>query len=97
MHRPRITTRWLVAVIILFAIMTWMGKRRADFFEASRAWQLQAWLVGLALEGRDGKPPVEVTETTKHKQEYFLKLSRKYRAAADRPWLPVPPDPPQPD
>ena len=27
---------------------------------------------------------------------YHAALTRKYEAAADRPWLSVPPDPPQP-
>jgi hypothetical protein len=41
-------------------------------------------------------PPPETSIIDPKKAAYHAAMARKWSAAADRPWLPVEPDPPQP-
>jgi len=78
----------MIAVAVAGAALgawIWIERRRTEFIE--RAAAHQRWvIVGCRV----------VPRWALRKSDYHEALAGKYRAAARRPWLPVPPDPPPP-
>ena len=93
MKRPRfrITVRRLMVAEVIVAgaltLATWAERRRAAFvLEASTH---EATWMKLAPDGPElGLPP---------RMAYHAAMAKKYRRAADNPWLPVWSDPPEPE
>jgi hypothetical protein len=88
MPRVRFTIRRLMVAVAIVAIYfgwsRWM-ERRSDRFRS-------LWIEHLYkfVEISSPKPLDEV------QGYYHFKMGEKYRAAMNRPWLPVEPDPPEP-
>ena len=97
MRMPRMTTRrWLIAVLVLGLGMGAMVggvrlKRRRDSFLARARFHAQTE-AACREAGRPAPDPSDWPII-----EYDAAMARKYRRAARYPWLPVEPDPPDPD
>ena len=79
--------RMMVAVAIVGVVLggaEMIRRRRTDFIVRSTQWR---WSENVALRGR---APVRFVY-------YSRRLAEKYEHAARYPWLPVAPDPPEPE
>jgi hypothetical protein len=89
MPRVRFTVRWMMVAIAVVAIYfgwsRWM-ERRSERFRA-------LWIEHINKVGEISSPKPSPHEVQGY---YHLKMGEKYRAAMNRPWLPVEPDPPEP-
>jgi hypothetical protein len=85
MRLPRFRVRTLMLLVVLVAVPLTLLDRRARF-------------LGLANrhEGLIGPPPGPYAKSASPRSGWHWELSNKYRRAAERPWLPVEPDPPPP-
>jgi hypothetical protein len=88
--RPRFTVRRLMAAVAVVGLMlgssTWLGRRAASFREAAISHRAQAQHAGGSLSPITGKLWGRYNEA----------MADKYEQAARHPWLPVAPDPPEP-
>jgi hypothetical protein len=77
-----------VSVVAMLVLGAMMGTRSYDYYlRASRyEFEERGWRESTA----EGRWPVKVGSEC---ADYFAQLSRKYRRAMWRPWLPVAPDP----
>jgi len=96
MPRLRFTVRrMMIAVAIVAALLGWLGERRARFL------RLSAHYGRLAKSYLDLQPdpqPGEYPDATGWRQIIWSwGLRSKYERAARYPWLPIAPDPPEPD
>jgi hypothetical protein len=100
--RTRFTIRRMMVVVAVFALL--LGavaivrrqahlQRLADY-HAKMAWQLQS-SHGTVI--RPNGAFVHVPLTPQRLADYHEDLARKYERAARYPWLPVEPDPPEPE
>ena len=95
MRFPRMTTRrWMVGVAATNVVL-WSAviERRADAYRrrAIAASVLEEiYINGHARDSR-GRTQADATMAV-----YWGELRRKYEQAGRHPWLPVPPDPPEP-
>jgi hypothetical protein len=81
--------RMMVAVVIVaigLGLSRWMQRRAANFRYLA-AYHTEAWLAFLPYPV--SHPPARAT--------CHWDLAGKYNYAARRPWLPVAPDPPEPE
>ena len=103
---PRITTRrWMFAVAavgLLIAVEVTLCRRAAWFHELADRHESKANVVRMVRHSKLG-PAEEVSVTPfggvpldPKLVDWHLQLRDKYKRAAYRPWLPVPPDPPPP-
>jgi hypothetical protein len=87
--RVRFTVRRMMVAIAVVAIYLgwsrWM-ERRSERFRA--LWVEHVNKIGVISSPRPSPHEVQ--------GYYHLKMCEKYRAAMNRPWLPVEPDPPEP-
>ena len=108
MRPPQMTTRrWMVAVaIVAFGIGAWILIARShsyaietakhDFREAYHRWLVDSYESdGLGFSGRGSIE--EGIDRLRRRISYHAALKRKYELASRRPWLPVEPDPPEPE
>ena len=94
MRLPRMTTRrWILAVVVVALLLgaERIVERRAYFLtraevEADRAGHFIG--AGVCLRKEFDKEGMY-----EKLRDHYLALARKYRLAADRPWLPVESDP----
>ncbi len=90
MRPPRVTTRRLLALVaalaVILGILMTLHRRRERF----RALAAEHFSAINAVYFGDADAP----RLTGAAAGYHRELSSKYQAAADRPWLPVAPDPP---
>jgi hypothetical protein len=91
MRLPRFRVRTLMIAVSVAALLFWvamMGTRSYDYYRRAREYDLQerGWRESAAR----GRMSVEFRLQC---VDYFAQLSRKYRRAMWRPWLPVAPDP----
>jgi hypothetical protein len=90
------TRRWFLAVVVV-AIALW-AKRLAD----RRVYYLSRALVEAdrASDYANGRACLreeyDVEGMYERLRDHYSQLARKYRLAANRPWLPVEPDPEAP-
>ena len=97
MHVPRMSTRHWFLVIVVVAAALWAKRltdRRACYLtraevEADRA---DDYANGRACL-KDGYAIAGMNERLR---DHYSQLARKYRLAANRPWLPIEPDPEAP-
>lgn len=91
MRLPRFRVRTLLVLVAVVAVLIWgsmMGVRSFDYYRRANFYGSQeyGWRQ-IAARGRwDAKFASECAE-------YFAHLTRKYRRATWRPWMPVTPDP----
>ena len=92
MPRVRFTIRRLMVAVAVVAIYfgwsRWM-ERRSERFRA-------LWIDHINKVGEISSPKPELLRPHEVQGYYHLKIGEKYRAAMNRPWLPVEPDPPEP-
>lgn len=91
MRLPSFRVRTLMIAVSVVALLVWgamMGWRSYNYYTLARGYGAQeyGWR---SIAGRDRWDAKFATECT----EYFAQLTRKYRRAMWRPWLPVAPDP----
>jgi hypothetical protein len=104
MALPRMTTRrWMLGVAAVALACGVAGRvlrfRRLAEYHLARS---SADVVSDMLTTHDGTPTFIVetgtgAPTTPARVEWHRRLLKKYERAARRPWLPVPPDPPEPE
>ena len=111
MRLPRMTTRrWMVVVAIVAFVIAGEQMRRAsaryrlraeshalreaDLRREAEKWRgVQPWVFG-GLRGQEARDVMLLPEFV----EYHARFGRgKYERAARYPWLPVEPDPPEPE
>src|SRR4051794_16115574 len=91
MRLPRCRVRTMMFVVAAMAVIIWgsmMGARSYNSYKLAKEYGAseRGWRE-IAGRGRwDAKFATECTE-------YFAMLTRKYRRAMWRPWLPISPDP----
>ncbi len=110
MKLPRVrftVRRMMVAVVIaslLFGIVAGLLRRRAAFQLLAEKYDRKAsreYFDGQIIVPPSSKfepaTPAEIRRQEIHYKlgEYYLGLMSKYKRAANRPWLPVAPDPPE--
>ena len=98
MPRLRFTVRRMMAAIVVVAILLGAGlelvRRRERILRMSEAHVGFAGLEG-TLDVTDEGPAYFGLKTEKGRWHEFMR--RKYDYYGHHPWLPVPPDPPEPD
>jgi len=99
--RPRFTVRRLMTAVavagIMLAALSGLERRRAEYDRTFRYHYnrinshlyIESYFLGIADDPRE-------EESRDAKSAYHQMMARKYRTATARPWLPVPPDPPEP-
>lgn len=102
MPLPRMTSwRWMIAVavaaVVAFAPGLWtIIERSVQYHSIMRFHAVEADR-GLAnMESLIGRDDIENAARLARQVEYHFDLMRKYKRAAFLPWLPAPPDPPEP-
>jgi hypothetical protein len=100
MHFPMMTMRrWMFAVAVVAVIMSGGAtlRRWAELAaEYRRAAAFHSVLAKVYRSGSHLGSRVEDPAETSRLVAHQLRLAEKYQLAARRPWLPVPPDPPEP-
>jgi hypothetical protein len=93
LHLPRFRLRALMVAVAIVAVLLglWAGieRRRADFRRIARYHSYRN--LGLLVDSRS-LTPLEL-----RRDEWHAALAKKYTRAARYPWLPVEPDPPEPE
>jgi hypothetical protein len=92
MPRVRFTIRrMLVAIAVVAVYLGWSRwmERRSERFRA-------LWIDHIDKVGTISSPKPALLSPHEVQGYYHLKMGEKYRAAMNRPWLPVEPDPPEP-
>ena len=96
---PEVRTRHLLIVVAIVAALIAVDvlrQLRARYISAAKDHAESVAVFDSEAEKavRDG-PPDDVAYF-RLRAGYYRALQRKYESAARRPWLPVPPDPPEP-
>ena len=111
--RPRFTLRPLMLAVAIGAmflgVWIWGERRKARFLALADWHHRQIVCIFFGYEGPDGDFTYEATSTSQksgdppvspHRQRidtWHRKMALKYWRAACYPWLPVEPDPPEPN
>ncbi|WP_165075798.1 hypothetical protein [Paludisphaera rhizosphaerae] len=103
--RPRLTIRRLMVAVAIAALLTAAGlwiveMRTRSAFYREKAYELNIMTMrsGRVQWAKDRSRQVNAydNENDWREDEWACKLAEKYWRLADRPWLPVEPDPPVP-
>jgi hypothetical protein len=94
--RPQMTTRrWMVAVAVVAVAIT--GVRIGDrWLSYRRIAAHHSQMAETGMKMIDGLPSAAEVLTPQN-IDYHAEMARKYQYAARYPWLPVEPDPPEPE
>jgi hypothetical protein len=105
--RLRFTVRRMLITVAALSVLTWLLVMTNRFVTLRREYEARSrryWMANLAYDDVHEDEP-GVTPTPEHirwkahrraMRAYNGRLRRKYENAAARPWLPVEPDPPEP-
>jgi len=102
MRLPQMTTRrWMVAVVVV-GLLCLLEHRRRSFaslaeYHDSKTWQSMATFRGVASHVYIDANDREMTQDEVKKSAWHAALAEKYRHATLYPWLPVEPDPREPE
>ena len=91
MRTRRFRVRTLMAAVAVVALLVWgvmMGLRSYDYYRHARFYGEQEY--GWRETAARGRFRADFSSEC---AEYFAQLTRKYRRAMWRPWMPVAPDP----
>ena len=107
LHRARFTVRRMMVAVAIVGVIVggWIeiakGRRRARFDELSQEYYLR--MLNCSVITYSGPGGAHFEELVKAKEArnakplaYYAEMFRKYRSAARYPWLPVAPDPAEP-
>jgi hypothetical protein len=100
MKLPRFTVRWLMVAVAIVGIvlgpLVYLGRRSSRFRQIS--WVHERAMTDGAIEAarlkRRGDPRSKLAYA---RADYHQALWLKYFRAARHPWLPIEPDPPEPE
>ena len=95
MLRVQFRLRWLMAAVAIVALALGARialRRRAESFAARSAFLYEEWVAVFSIRGDAGDTPER-----RRRLGHIAALRKKYKRAALRPWLPVAPDPPEPE
>ena len=101
--RPRLTVRCLMIVVAVVAVIMGAGvglKRRRDRFLAlaNEHWNRSFFGVSCVADTAEGRELMrQIFDQKTPSMRFHSEMMEKYRGAAKRPWLPVLPDPPEPE
>ena len=111
--RPRLTVRRLMIVVAVVTVLLGAAYKFAECNLLARFYRVEAQYHAdresalREIAAKDGgESLINFTPRTDTRSKRFpirvmadfeAKLKRKYDRAASRPWLPVPPDPPEPE
>lgn len=108
--RPRLTVRWLMVAVagvgLLLGGWSEVQRRRIAYLEkadwhAARAWnhgvRWGSLVGGIWWKNLKGEPVKPGDFPSRARNEWHILMAEKYRLAARHPWLPVAPDPPEPE
>lgn len=100
---PRFHLRTLLIVVAILAVIVDLERRREFFLSlAAQHSRLsnEEFLAGSLVQSRHhfvlSTPERAMVDAHERLGAYHSKLRAKYERAARYPWLPVPPDPPEP-
>jgi hypothetical protein len=98
--RVRFTVRRMILAVAVLAALIWGGTlwQRAVLYQWKTRFhsQMERSSVIAVIEGPNNANREELTEMSRAWANHHAALRRKYELAAARPWVYVPPDPPQP-
>jgi hypothetical protein len=102
MRLPRFTVRRLMVAVaivgVLLAAVLGLERRREWLRRLSQRHESRAMVCDMEkLIGAMNRQPATWLANRQARLEYHKSLARKYRQAASHPWLPVAPDPPEPE
>jgi hypothetical protein len=100
MRRPsrQFTIRWLMVAVAIMGLALGLGARRQRLLSVATRHHRLAMRGALRLTGRigpDGSTGPFYRPTALGL--WHWEISQKYERAARRPWLPIEPDPPEPE
>ncbi len=84
--RPRLTLRWLMLLIAVVAIGVWVWR----MMKLQEGYWHEAQRHAILAASSEAKKEDRLTD-------YHTHLKLKYERAARYPWLPLEPDPPEPE
>jgi hypothetical protein len=98
--RVRVTIRRVMVAIAVMAVVFGVWVRRKQFLDRAR-YYADASLSPISDPPPPGDDALQEWESEQARQrervEHFERLGLKYERAARYPWLPVAPDPPEPE
>jgi hypothetical protein len=99
MQRPRVrfTMRRMMVAVAVLAVVFGLYKRRETFLALADYHNKGEKCAGFSTFGRMHWVNQHGEGVTEAKSDWHVQLAEKYRGAASRPWLPVEPDPPEPE
>ena len=102
MPRVRFTVRWMMVVVAIVAAIVLTAiflNRRSDEFWGRAAYHQggEAMSRAVAFRARRLNDDVRLIAHAEQMEAHHRALKLKYERAARHPWLPVAPDPPEPE
>jgi hypothetical protein len=107
LHWPRLTVRRLMALVAIMGVLlgTILGveRRRATFRRLHRHYETEANLLLLKRTDNVDSPFYsrlnwgESIAKRRRLEGYYWSMTVKYELVIERPWLPLAPDPPEPE
>jgi hypothetical protein len=101
--RVRFTVRRMMVVVPLIGALAGVALRGASLLWLSVEYQVLAEKHAALAQSAPGRVSVAhvsgkvLAEWWSPRREYHLRMKEKYEQAAGEPWLPVEPDPPEPE
>jgi hypothetical protein len=100
--RLRFTMRWMMIAVAVIGVVLGIIRRGTTFSETSSRYFLESleYVDDRFLPGTKyyvGPPTTPEDILSRRRFFYFQELSAKYAEASRYPWLPVAPDPPEPN
>jgi len=91
---PRLTIRWMVLVVAVVGLACGMLVRSARHRDKALRYTLSDYVV---VQGYYPERTPSLERRVGQLSAHYSVLAAKYERLARYPWLPVPPDPPEPN